>query len=269
MRWAPYRHVVFDCDSTLTLVEGIDVLAEIAGMADEVARLTDAAMAGDVELEDVYGERLAMIRPTAAQIVAVRHHYTQSPVPDAGEVVSGLLDLGHEVYIVSGGLEEPVTEFGISLGVPESHIRAVGVEYDQLAGRWWAQHQGDERYLDYSRGALAMSEGKAEIIGELIGESPGRRLLVGDGVSDLLASESVDLFIGFGGVAARPKVRQGAPVFLTECSLSPILPLATGPVPIERLAGAENLLARGVALATAATWNDQELQTAFLAASGR
>ncbi|MCC6606951.1 MAG: phosphoserine phosphatase, partial [Anaerolineae bacterium] len=31
MRWPPYKHVFFDCDSTLTTVEGIDVLAETAG----------------------------------------------------------------------------------------------------------------------------------------------------------------------------------------------------------------------------------------------
>ena len=269
MRWPPFDHVVFDCDSTLTRVEGIDVLAEISGMAEEVARLTDAAMAGDVELEDVYGDRLAMISPTASQIAEVRHHYAGAPVPDAREVVATLLELEHEVYIVSGGLEEPVTEFGISLGVSETHIRAVGVEYDQLAGRWWAQHPGNEAYLDYSRGALAMSEGKAEIIGELIGDAPGRRLLVGDGVSDLLASEAVDLFVGFGGVAARRKVQEAAPVFLTDPSLSPILPLAAGPAAAERLDARHGLFDKGLQLAADATWNDGELREAFTAAAGR
>ena len=50
MRWPPYRHVIFDCDSTLTKVEGIDILAEAAGKGDEVRRLTDAAMNGEIDL---------------------------------------------------------------------------------------------------------------------------------------------------------------------------------------------------------------------------
>ncbi len=31
MRWPPYEHVFFDCDSTLTTVEGIDILAASSG----------------------------------------------------------------------------------------------------------------------------------------------------------------------------------------------------------------------------------------------
>ena len=151
-------------------------------------------------------------------------------------MIAVLQHLGHEVYIISGGLEEPVREFGISLGVSADHIRAVGVEYDELVGAWWSHHQGQEaHYLDHSRGALAMSEGKAEIVHELLGGRPGTSLLVGDGTSDLLAGEAVDLFVGFGGVAARPKVEAGAPVFVRSPGLAPILPLAAGPSAMSRI----------------------------------
>jgi phosphoserine phosphatase len=235
-RWPPYRHVFFDCDSTLTTVEGIDVLAEQAGRGDEVKRLTDAAMNGEMDLEDVYGERLSQIHPTRTQVQALRQVYKDNAVPDAAMVIAVLQHLGHEVYIISGGLEEPVREFGISLGVPADHIRAVGVEYDELVGAWWSHHQGQEaRYLDYGRGALAVSEGKEEIVREMLGSQPGTSLLVGDGTSDLLAGEAVDLFVGFGGVAARPKVEASAPVFTRSSGLAPILPLAAGPSAFSRL----------------------------------
>ncbi len=236
MRWPPYRHVFFDCDSTLTRVEGIDVLAEQAGRADSVQSLTEAAMNGTVDLEDVYGERLAQINPTLAQIQALRQVYKDNAVADAKMVIAVLQHLGHETYIVSGGLEEPVREFGISLGVPGGHIRAVGVEYDQLVGAWWSHHQDQEaRYLDYGRGALAVSEGKEEIVRDLVGHEPGRTLLVGDGTSDLLAGEAVDLFVGYGGVAVRPKVRQHAPAFIEATGLAAVLPLAAGPAAMARL----------------------------------
>ena len=235
-RWPPYQHVFFDCDSTLTAVEGIDVLAERAGRGDEVRRLTDAAMNGEMDLEDVYGERLTQINPTRSQIRELRHAYKRNAIADAAMVISVLQHLGHKTYIISGGLEEPVREFGISLGVPADQIRAVGVEYDELVGSWWAHHQGLEaRYLDYGRGALAVSEGKAEIVRELVGDQAGRTMLVGDGTSDLLAGEAVDLFVGYGGVVSRPRVAEQAPVFIPEGGLAPVLALAAGPSAYGRL----------------------------------
>ena len=55
-----YRTVFFDCDSTLTRLEGID---RLAGDRPELAALTAAAMAGDARLEDVYRSRLELVRP--------------------------------------------------------------------------------------------------------------------------------------------------------------------------------------------------------------
>ena len=50
--------VCFDCDSTLSRVEGIDALARRAGVEADVAPLTDAAMVGDLRLDEVFGKRL-------------------------------------------------------------------------------------------------------------------------------------------------------------------------------------------------------------------
>ena len=71
MRWPHYEHVFFDCDSTLTAVEGIDVLAESAGKGQRVAVLTQAAMDGHVDLEDVYEKRLRWSGGTWALTPAV------------------------------------------------------------------------------------------------------------------------------------------------------------------------------------------------------
>ena len=62
-----FASVVFDCDSTLVAVEGID---ELSGpYRDRITALTDAAMDGSVPLEEVYGRRLEIIQPTRAQVV--------------------------------------------------------------------------------------------------------------------------------------------------------------------------------------------------------
>ena len=51
--------IVFDCDSTLVSIEGIDALA--GERIEEIRRMTDMAMDGAMALEEVYGERLALI----------------------------------------------------------------------------------------------------------------------------------------------------------------------------------------------------------------
>ncbi len=227
MRWPHYEHILFDCDSTLTTIEGIDILAETAGKRWRVEVLTQAAMDGELDLEEIYAKRLRAVKPTHQQIRDIRRAYKQHIVEDAQETIGVLQELGHQVYIISGGLLEPVREFGVFLGVPKQNIRAVGVTYNELSGEWWAG--GDEQYLAFDDGALTVSDGKAEIVQELLAGKRGRSLLVGDGYSDLLAGEAVNLFAGFGGVVSRARVSQEAPLFVQSASISPILAVAAGP----------------------------------------
>ena len=232
-RWPPYKHVFFDCDSTLTAVEGIDAMAEASGKSWRVGVLTDAAMSGDINLEEVYAKRLQTLKPTRGQVQAIRRVYKQNVVPDAIELLAALAYLGHEVYIISGGLAEPVHEFGRFLGVAADHIRAVGIDYDRLTGEWWYSQDGQpnvsERYMSYDEAPLTVSDGKAQIVSQLMTGKTGRSLLVGDGVSDLLAGPAVDLFVGFGGVADRSQVHEQAPLFISSPSLAPLLAIAAGP----------------------------------------
>ncbi|MAT98768.1 MAG: haloacid dehalogenase [Anaerolineaceae bacterium] len=240
MRWPPYKHVFFDCDSTLSTVEGIDVLAETAGKKWRVEVLTNAAMDGKLDLEDVYAKRLQAVRPTHDQIRQIRTVYKRNIVADAQAVIAALQFLEHHVYIISGGLAEPVKEFGVFLGVPKQNIRAVQVDYDQLAGQWWhssgQNHAAKQaRYLDYEEGALTVSDGKAQIVKELLGTQNGRSLLIGDGNSDLLAGHTVDLFVGFGGVVQRERVRAESPAFIHTPSMAPLLLLAAGPAALRQV----------------------------------
>lgn len=271
MRWPHYDHIFFDCDSTLTTVEGIDILAEMAGKQWRVAVLTQAAMDGAIDLEAVYEKRLRTLRPTRKQIQAIRRVYKRNAVEDAAAVITALQALGHQVYIVSGGLAEPVEEFGVYLGVPRQNIHAVGVRYDQLAGDWWQNLvpvNENEQYLDYHEGALTVSNGKAQIIQELLDGQSGRSLLIGDGSSDLLAGTAVNLFVGYGGVVKRPRVLAEAPAFIHSASLAPLLALAAGPAAVRRLQN--NVFHAAVASKSldliktgAITFQDEQLRTKF------
>jgi phosphoserine phosphatase len=231
MLWLPFDLIIFDCDSTLSLIEGIDELARLAGQESEISALTRKAMDGEVPLESVYEQRIVAVKPTRAQMRAIKKAYRDQAVPDAPVVVAALQGLGKHVFIVSGGLVEAVADFGEWLGVPRDHIFAVGMEYDQLSGEWWRYHRPNdgEQFLAVEEHPLTGTGGKTAVIeNEIRSNHKGRAMLIGDGLSDLEARPAVDLFVGFGGMVKRARVLEGADVFIHKPHLSPILPLACG-----------------------------------------
>ncbi len=270
IRWMSFDLIFFDCDSTLSSIEGIDELARFKGKEWRVGVLTQKAMDGDLDLKDVYGKRLTAIRPTRGQLKAIEERYWENLVPDAKAVIDALHFLRKQVFIISGGLAEPVRGFGARLGVPPENIRAVELEYNQLSGDWWRYYEPGTRarqtYLDYDDGPLTVSSGKPDIVRELAAGKPGRRLMIGDGVSDLATRGEVDLFIGFGGVVARQKVKDAADVFVESKSIAPILPLAVGPAAYIRTLGTPHqaTFERGLELAAQAmTIRDDDLRRAY------
>lgn len=232
-----YASVVFDCDSTLVSVEGIDELAR-GEHADAIRALTDAAMQGDVALEDVYGRRLGIIRPTRAQVDDVGRRYVDALLPDAREVVAAMRWLGKTVRIVSGGLRPPVEHVARELGLAAEDVAAVGIDFD-----------GDGGYLGFEHASpLTRNGGKPGVIEAW--RLPRPSLLVGDGNTDLEAKPVVDTFVAYMGVVWRPTVARGADVVLRELSLAPILALAAGEADRARLRTSEwaGVLARGAAM---------------------
>jgi phosphoserine phosphatase len=264
-RWTSFDLIFFDCDSTLSTIEGIDELAKLKGKEWRVGVLTDKAMNGDLDLSEVYGKRLQAIRPTRGQMKSIADRYYETIVEDAQAVVEALHYLNKHVFIISGGLAEPVRIFGKRLGIAPEHIRAVELEYDALSGDWWRYHepqtQQRQRYLDYEEGPLTVTSGKPQMINELAGDLHGRRIMIGDGASDLATRDVVDLFVGFGGVVSRDKVREQSEAFIHSASLAPILPIITGPAGYSQLKGTpfEGLYEKGLRLA-------QEKQLSFNAA---
>ncbi len=253
-RWTSFDLIFFDCDSTLSAIEGVDELARMKGKDLRVGLLTQKAMDGDLDLAEVYGKRLQAIRPTRAQLAAIEQLYWDTLVPDAQAVIAALLYLGKRVFIISGGLAAPVRGLGARLGIPPQHVRAVELEFNELSGAWWKYYDqtavGGASYLAYEHGPLTISAGKPDIVRDLSRGMWGRKLFIGDGVSDMHTRPVVDLFVGFGGVARREKVERGAEAFVIANSLAPILPIAIGEAGAAALRGTPHadVLARGLAL---------------------
>jgi phosphoserine phosphatase len=231
-----FQSIVFDCDSTLVRIEGID---ELAGpFREQVAALTHAAMRGEAPLEEVYGRRLALIRPSRERVAAVGRMYVDTLMPDAREVVAALRWLGKTVRILSGGVRPAVQMAADALGIPAEHVGAVDLRFD-----------ADGEYAGFEDDSpLAASGGKPRVL--TAWALPRPALLVGDGATDREAKPAVDAFAAYMGVEFRAPVADGADFVLRDESLAPVLALACSPADRERLRASPwaEVLARGEAL---------------------
>src|SRR5690606_7332548 len=142
--------IVFDCDSTLSAIEGIDELAGEHKAA--VAELTRRAMAGEIALEEIYGRRLELIRPDRGALDRVAELYARHALPGIADLVRELRGLAKRVVVVSGGLLPAVAPFAAGIGIGAGDVVAVGVDFDARGG-----------YAGFDQGSpLARSGGKTE-----------------------------------------------------------------------------------------------------------
>ncbi len=209
---APFEIVFFDCDSSLGAIEGIDELARRAGVADEVALLTRAAMEGRLPLDGVFGERLERTRPGREAVAWLGDRYVETLVDGACEVVTGLAALGKEIHIVSSGIRQAVLRVGEFMGIPAARVHAVEIIWD--AG---GHYGGYDR-----RSPLCRTGGKATVCGGALRNGVAAAM-VGDGVTDLEAAAAGVYVIGFGGVVMRKAVAQRADAYIPGPSLFPVL----------------------------------------------
>ena len=201
----------FDCDSTLSRVEGIDELAKEVGLGKEMAELTDAAMNGELPLEAVYERRLSLINPDKKSVDRLAEQYVEEVVDGAVEVIQELQKKGMQVHIISGGLRQAILPLAEYLGVPIENVHAVDVRFDT-----------DGNYLGFDTGSpLARSGGKAEICRDL-SKCSRSLVMIGDGQTDLESKQAGAFFIGFGGVVERKGVRDQSDYYVAESSLYPL-----------------------------------------------
>jgi phosphoserine phosphatase len=198
-----FRFLFFDVDSTLVTIEGIDVLG---GGNPEIAKLTDAAMNGEIPLDQVYAKRLDMIRPTRDAVEQLAKQYRESIVDGVEEIFRTLKDAGAQIHLVTAGITQAIQPLASHLGVAERAVHAVALRFNDSG-----------EYQDFDRRSfLTRPGGKELVVRDVRARTHGRAAFVGDGVSDLETKPAVDLFIGFGGVCVRERVRDNADVYVTS-----------------------------------------------------
>ena len=202
------RLVCFDMDSTLIQAEVIDVLAEAAGVGPRVAAITEAAMRGDIDFNQSFAQRLALLKGLDAAILP---QLAESlPItPGAERLIRTLKKLGHRVVILSGGFDYFARDLQERLDIDEVHANALDIENGKLTGKIKGP------VVDGARKATLLRE-----IAQREGIRPEQVIAVGDGANDLPMLSIAGLGIAY---RAKPLVKQKARHALGTVGLDGIL----------------------------------------------
>jgi phosphoserine phosphatase len=183
------RLIVMDVDSTLIQGEVIELLAAHAGHADEVGRITERAMRGELDFEESLRERVALLAGIPAS--ALDEVYDELVLaPGARTLVRTLRRLGYRFALVSGGFSQITDRLALDLGIHYARANELEIVDDALTGR--------------ILGPVVDRAGKAEALRFFAGEVgvPLESVVaIGDGANDLDMLEIAGLGIAYNAKA--------------------------------------------------------------------
>jgi phosphoserine phosphatase len=189
------RLFAFDMDSTLIEGEVIDELAKLAGVADEVVKVTEAAMRGEIEFQESFRRRVALLR--GLQETSVRGLLDTIPLVEGAEQLIGTLKmLGYKTAILSGGFNFFAQYLQTRLGIDYVFANDLDIVDGVVSG------EVRTPIVDGARKAELLRQ-----IARLENISLDQVVAVGDGANDLPMLGIAGMGIAF---RAKPLVRQTA-----------------------------------------------------------
>ncbi len=202
------RLVVFDMDSTLIREEVIDELAREAGVGDQVAAVTEAAMQGEMDFRESLTKRVALLEGLDASVlerVAQRLTLTEG----AERLLKTLKVLGYRTAVISGGFEYFGRQLQTRLGLDTVHANQLEIRGGRLTGRV------EGEIVDGERKAFLMQS-----LAHDMGIELAQVIAVGDGANDLPMLRMAGLGIAF---HAKPLVQRSARQAISTIGLDGVL----------------------------------------------
>ena len=202
------RLIVMDVDSTLIRDEVIDLLAARAGCATQVAKVTAAAMRGELDFAASLRERVELLAGLDAAVLdEVRGELRLTA--GARTLISTLSALGYKFGIVSGGFGQVIAPLAAELGIGYVAANTLEIAAGKLTGRL--------------SGPVIDRPGKAEALRRFAADAGvplSQTVAVGDGANDLDMIAAAGLGIAFN---AKPAVRDAADTSVSVPYLDAIL----------------------------------------------
>jgi phosphoserine phosphatase len=202
------RLVVMDVDSTLIAGEVIDLLATRAGCADQMAKITEATMRGELDFTASVRERVGMLAGLdAGALDDVRGQLRLAP--GARTLIRTLHRLGYRCGIVSGGFTQITGPLAAELGIDYMAANTLEISGGKLTGQLVGPVIDRAGKADALRGFAAQA-----------GIPVSQAVAVGDGANDLDMIAAAGLGIAFN---ARPVVRDAADASVSVPYLDAVL----------------------------------------------
>lgn len=178
--------VALDFDGTLSADEMIVLLADRAGVSEQVERITKQAMAGDIEYAESLRRRVALLEGLPESDVQAA--YTEIRVREgAGALLQNLQNQGVQTAILTGGFEEGVSTAlrGLDVGVDRVVANRLTLTEGALSGGVTGP------LIDGTK-----DEALRGLAAEL-GVSMADTVAVGDGANDLPMLSAAGFAVGF------------------------------------------------------------------------
>ncbi len=192
------RLIIFDMDSTIVDAEIIDEIAKVAGVQDEVKKLTEKAMEGKINFRDALVERVKLLKGLPVEVL--EKIYSEIKLTEgAKELIKSLKESGYIVAVVSGGFSYFTDRLKEELDLDYAFGNELEIENGVLTGRL--------------KGRIIDAVEKARIIEEIArkeGINKEDIVAVGDGANDKIMVENAGLGIAFNAKKALKEVADGS-----------------------------------------------------------
>ena len=196
--------IVMDIDSTLINEEVIDLLGEEAGVGEQVARVTERAMRGELDFREALNERVGLLAGLNESVFD-RTFARVTFTPGAKELVAEAHARGWKVGVVSGGFHEVADRIVAAAGIDYCLANRLEVAGGKLTGKLASEVVTKERKLESLR-AWASE----------LGLGMEATVAMGDGANDIPMILAAGTGIAF---CAKPKTRDAAPFHIDERNL--------------------------------------------------